>query len=227
MSESPVAPRIKLRIENLSDLVFGLALSIGSIVLISKLPQSPTELVTGIVLFGFSFLLVVWIWTGYSTTMTFLPAEAPGTFLLNVMLLFCVAVEPYLFYVQSEGQTSLLAFASSVYAVDVGAMLFILAGLVHTLLSEEKKGHVHDVPAARLVRFRRTMLTQAAMGVVFMASALPVFSIPVPLGGFLTDYLWFAVIVVLLVVPRWEEGCRLRPRVVGHRLSPRARPIVR
>jgi hypothetical protein len=31
-----------------------------------------------------------------------------------------------------------MEFASSVYALDVGAMLFILAGLVRILLSEER-----------------------------------------------------------------------------------------
>lgn len=51
--------------------------------------------------------------------------EVRGTFLLNIVLLFCVAVEPYLFYVLSEGQNSLLEFSSSVYALDVEAMLFI------------------------------------------------------------------------------------------------------
>jgi uncharacterized membrane protein len=203
LSESSVA-RIRLRIENLSDLVFGLALSIGSIVLISKLPQTPTDLLTGIALFGFSFLLIVWIWAGYSTTMMFMPAESTGNFLLNVMLLFCVAVEPYLFYVQSEAQPSpsLLEFASSVYALDVGGMLFVLAGLIHVLLSEEKKRGSHSLPPARLTRFRRTMLAQAAMGAVFMASAVPVFWIPVPTGQFLTNYLWYGAIIVLLVVPR-------------------------
>ena len=98
MSEPPNAPKIRNRIENLSDLVFGLALSIGSIVLISKLPQTPTDLVTGVAIFGFSFLLVVWIWSSYTAVMTALPLEVRGTYVLNVMLLFCVAVEPYLFY---------------------------------------------------------------------------------------------------------------------------------
>ena len=140
MSEPPNAPKIRNRIENLSDLVFGLALSIGSIVLISKLPQTPTDLVTGVAIFGFSFLLVVWIWSSYTAVMTALPLEVRGTYVLNVMLLFCVAVEPYLFFVQEEAKPPFLAFAAASYALDVGAMLFILAGLDRILLSEERRG---------------------------------------------------------------------------------------
>jgi hypothetical protein len=202
LSESPAFPRIKLRIENLSDLVFGLALSIGSIVLISKLPQTPEDLITGIVLFAASFLLVVWIWASYTSTMTALPYEGRGTFLLNIALLFCVAVEPYLFYVQSERQSSLFEFASSVYALDVGAMLFILAGLVRILLVEEKKRGLHDLPPVRLRRFSRSVFSLATGGGVFIVSALPMFWIPVPLGGFLRFDVWYLVIMFLFVVPR-------------------------
>jgi hypothetical protein len=206
LSESSAAPRVKLRVENLSDLVFGLALSIGSILLISKMPQSPTDLVTGIALFGGSFLLVVWVWAGYTTTMTALPYEVRGTFLLNIMLLFCVAVEPYLFYVQSEGQFSLLEFASSAYAVDVGAMLFILGGLVRTLLREERRRGSHGLPPIQLKRFRRSLTSLAMGGTIFMVSALPLFWIPVPLGDFLRFDMWYVVIVVLFVAPRVGGG---------------------
>jgi len=202
MSEPPNAPKVRNRIENLSDLVFGLALSIGSIVLISKLPQSPTDLVMGIEIFGFSFLLVVWIWGSYTAVMTALPLEAPGTYLLNVILLFCVAVEPYLFYVQQEAQRPFLEFAAAVYALDVGAMLFILAGLDRILLSEERRGGLHDLPPARLRRFRWSGVALSIGGAVFVVSALPVFWTPVPLGEYLRFDMWYVVIVVLLVVPR-------------------------
>ena len=205
MSESSTVPKIKLRIENLSDLVFGLALSIGSIVLISKLPQTPTDLVTGIVFFGFSFLLVVWIWYSYTTTITALPYEVRGTFLLNIMLLFCVAVEPYLFYVLVEGKVSLIEFASSAYALDVGAMLFILAGLVRILLNEEKKRGSHDLPPDRLKMFRRFVISRVVGGVIFLVSALPLFWTPVPIGQFLRFDIWYAVMVILFVAS-WVGG---------------------
>jgi uncharacterized membrane protein len=202
MSEPTDAPRIRNRIENLSDLVFGLALSIGSIILISKLPQTPTDLVTGVVNFGFSFLLVVWFWSGYTAVMTVLPVDVRGTYLLNVMLLFCIAVEPYLFYVQSEAQLPFLGFASAIYALDVGATLFILAGLDRILLNEETRSGLQHLPPERLRRFRRSVLALSVGGVVFVASALPIFWTPVPLGDYLRFDMWYVVIALLLVVPR-------------------------
>jgi hypothetical protein len=202
LSESVAAPRIRLGIENLSDLVFGLALSIGSIVLISKPPQIPSDLVTGIVLFGASFLLVVWIWAGYTATMTVLPYEVRGTFLLNIMLLFCVAVEPYLFYVLHEGEASLLEFSSSVYGLDVGAMLFILAGLVRILLREEKKLGSRGLNPVRRIRFRRSVVSLTIGGAAFAVSALPFFWIPTFSGDYLRFDMWYIAIPVLLVAPR-------------------------
>jgi uncharacterized membrane protein len=209
LSELAGAPRVKLRIENLSDLVFGLALSIGSIVLISKLPQSPNELLTGIAFFGFSFLIVVWIWSGYTLTMSALPYEIRGTFLLNIVLLFCVAIEPYLFYVVTVTDAGLVFvnFASSVYALDVGAMLFILAAQISLLLGEEKKSNAHRLPPARLRRFGRVMTAQIASGAIFAVSALRYFWIPVPVytDSFLRFDFWYIAIVVLIVAPRVER----------------------
>ena len=201
MSESSV-PRIRLRVENLSDLVFGLALSIGSIILVSKLPQTPADLVSGVVLFGFSFLIIVWIWFGYTRTMAVLPYEVRGTLLLNIMLLFCVAVSPYLFYVLAESAVGLLDFASSFYAFDVGAMMFIQAGLIYILLGEEKRSGAQGLPPALLGRFRRTMVAQISVGMIFVASVLPFLWIRVPLGAFLRFDVWYAALVILFVVPR-------------------------
>jgi hypothetical protein len=73
-------PRIRIRIETLSDLVFGLALSIGSLVLIGKAPQSGLDLAIDILLFGFGFFVIVMIWLGYSRTMAVLPGEVPAAF---------------------------------------------------------------------------------------------------------------------------------------------------
>ena len=58
--------RSKSRIEGLSDLVFGLALSIGSIALIQHIPQAPTALINDVLNFGFSFLIIAVIWLSYT-----------------------------------------------------------------------------------------------------------------------------------------------------------------
>jgi uncharacterized membrane protein len=175
-------------------LVFGLALSIGSIILISKLPQTPTDLVSGIVLFGLSFLIVVWIWSGYTSVMVILPFETGGAYVLNIALLFSVAIEPYLFYVLQQSQIGLLGFASSVLALDIGAMMFILAGLIYLLLGEERKGEVRNLAPSRLKRLRRVMMSEAITGLIFFASTAPVFWIHVPLGNFLRFDVWYVAL---------------------------------
>ncbi len=201
MSEpASTTQRTKLRIENLSDLVFGLALSIGSIILISKLPQTPYALVSGIALFGFSFLIIIWIWSGYTRTMADLLFEVRGTFVLNIVLLFCVAIEPYLFYVLQAGAFALLEFASSVYAIDVGAMMFILAGLIYLVRGEEKRRTAHSFSITRAQRLRRVMLAEIAAGVVFFTSALPYFWIPVFIGRFARFDMWYASLAVFALL---------------------------
>jgi uncharacterized membrane protein len=98
-------PRIKGRIEGLSDIVFGLALSIGSLARISNLPPTPEDLGADIALFVFSFMLVVISWFLYTRIMSVLPVEVRGALVLNVVLLLCVALEPYTLYVFFSSQT--------------------------------------------------------------------------------------------------------------------------
>src|SRR6266496_704887 len=57
VDSSLTTQRPRPRIESLTDLVFGLALSIGAIILISKQPANPVDLYRAIAGFGFSFLL--------------------------------------------------------------------------------------------------------------------------------------------------------------------------
>jgi uncharacterized membrane protein len=190
----PAAPisRIKIRIESLSDLVFGLALSIGSLILIGRAPQSGQDLAVNVLLFGFGFLIVVMTWLGYSRTMGALPVEVPYALYANLLLLFCVALEPYLFYVLQTVQTfDLLDSASIAYALDVGGMFFLLAALAYLVVKEERSGmdgrrRLHPVV---LARFRRAMKLQAIVGVIFVVSALPIFWVSTPVG-FLRFYLW-------------------------------------
>lgn len=192
-------PRIRIRIESLSDLVFGLALSIGSLVLIGKAPQSGQDLAVNILLFGFGFLVVVMIWLGYSRTMAVLPGEAPSALYFNLILLFCVALAPYLFYVLSSSPTDDVLNAGSVaYALDVGFMFLLLAALARLVVKGEEKarsgGHslVHPVV---IKRFRAIMKAEIAGGLIFVVSSLPVFWVNTPVG-FLRFILWYSAFVI-------------------------------
>lgn len=200
-------------IENFSNLVFGLALSLGSIILISRSVTTPDELIVNVALFGFSFLIVVWIWSGYTRTISFFPFEIPGTFILNIALLFCVSISPYLFYVLSQlsqpSSLGFLDFASSLYALDAGAMMLILAGMTYLLLREEKTRTSHTVGFSR-ARFTRVMYAETASGSIFCASALPFPWIPDTFGSFIRFDMWYFVFVVFIGVLRFRRAAENR-----------------
>ena len=193
--------RTKIRIESLSDLVFGLALSIGSVFLIGKVPQTGQDLAGNVLLFGFSFLILVMTWVGYSRTMAVLPVEVPFALLVNLLLLFTVALEPYLFFILELAQTlDLLNSESIAYALDVGIMFLLLAALALMVVKEERKtGSDGGLPRLRPVvlrRFRRVMKAEGIAGAIFIVSALPIFWTMTPIG-YLRFTLWYSSFVIL------------------------------
>lgn len=204
-------PRARIRIEQLSDLVFGLALSIGSLELLSKTPQSPGELGVSVALFAFSFFIVISTWIGYTRIMTIVSQETGAVVALNLLLLFSVVLEPYLFFiVQASSSVSsdlLLNWASFAYALDVGSMFAILGGLIRVALVMKKpsKEGAELHPLLRQ-RFQAAMLFYAFIGGVYIASALPSFWVHVA-GSYLRFYLWYASFgfIFLGIVNRMRE----------------------
>jgi hypothetical protein len=120
---SRVGQKPRPRIESLTDLVFGPALSIGAIGLISNRPKNTEILVESIAGFGFSFLILISIWFRYTEVMSVLRVEMTRTRVLNTTLLFFVALQPYLFnlldFNPSSGFGSLDDFASVGFALDL------------------------------------------------------------------------------------------------------------
>ncbi len=98
--------RPRPRIQSLSDLIFGLALSIGALNLIANKPPDTPALFGNIASFGFSFLILIFVWFRYTELVSVLPVETTGTRALNTIMLFLVAIEPYLFNQISFGFTS-------------------------------------------------------------------------------------------------------------------------
>lgn len=152
-------------------MVFGLALSLGALVLINQPVTDANHLYLDLLVFGFSFLILVTVWYSYSTIMAVLPLETRGLVVANLVLLFVVALEPYLLYVFAYGPRDVGELASVLYAFDLAAMNVVLGGFLHILSREEKR--LVPAPSLRQIRIRRDFAL--AIGAVFLLSALPVF----------------------------------------------------
>ncbi|MGH9920649.1 MAG: TMEM175 family protein, partial [Nitrososphaerales archaeon] len=83
--------------ESLADLIFGLALSVGAISLVSNPPPNVGAVYNDLATFGFSFLVLITMWLRYTRIMSVFPLETRRVTNLNILLLFCVSVEPFLF----------------------------------------------------------------------------------------------------------------------------------
>ena len=177
MKERP-KPLIDRTIEPLSELtkiIFGLALSIGAISLISRLPAKPFGMLIDIAEFGFSFLILISVWLGYTNIISVLPIEDQTTVFLNLVLLFLVSIEPYLFYLNITfdllSHELLLNDASILYALDMTGLMLILALFTHQLAVEER-GLVSKESMARFKRVRTTLFISAGL---FAITILPLF----------------------------------------------------
>jgi len=165
----------KSRIESFSDIVFGLALSIGALSLIGR-PVSDAEAVTAdLVAFGYSFLILTTVWLRYTSVATTLPIERPVTLRLNLVMLLLVAIEPYLFNLvfASPGVPTapFSQFVSALFGLDLGGLFAILAAFDHLALRPEAAG----VPEARRRNLRTYRNRHVIGSTFFLASALPWF----------------------------------------------------
>lgn len=197
-SERPVegVRKIRVRIETLSDLVFGLALSLGSIVLVQNLPQKAVVLESDVVEFAFSFLIIVGVWLGYTRIISVLPVETTGAVLLNLALLFCVALEPFLYYVLYAAPSDFGDFSSAAYALNTGAMMGMIASMMYLLYKEDKGSALAKTYPLGLKSLKVATVTQGLSAAMFLASVSGLFWVEVPGLGHLRFLLWYAALAV-------------------------------
>ncbi len=131
------------RIEALSDLIFGLALSLSAYSLLTRPPTQLSGLASDMLAFTFNFLILISVWIRYTGIMSVLPTENRTTRTLNVAMLFSVSLVPYLFnLVTLYGRTNeaiIVEYASVFFAADMAALASILAFFIHELAVEEKQ----------------------------------------------------------------------------------------
>ncbi len=196
--------RPKPRIESLSDLIYGLSLSIGAISLVVTNGASTANSINRNILeFLFVFLVLITSWYIYTSDMSVLPIETRLVTFLNVILLMLVAIIPYLFdQVDSlSNADDVRNYASILFAIDLAGSLMVMAAFANVIADEES--HLVDGPI--MVRFRRSRNILLGLAVIVLAS------IGVPWDWL---FLQVHVRVVIWLVPMamfWFNRMRTRP----------------
>jgi uncharacterized membrane protein len=192
------------RIQTLSDLIFGLALSIGALTLISEKPNSTIGLAGTLLGFGWAFLILALVWVRYTKIMSVLPVETGNMVGANLFLLFLVSVEPFLYNLIATsfvpGQLD-SGVSTAAYAADMGSIFLVLAYFTHELAKEERK----LIPKELLRSYRLQRDTTIAVVVLFYVSILPTFWSLVVFGLQVRFILWMGTFVTW-IVRRVVEG---------------------
>lgn len=146
--------------------------------------------------FGFSFLILISVWMSYTSIMSVLPMEDHRTMTLNIIMLFLVSIEPYLFYLNIIFDLSqfevLLNTASIAYALDMAGLMAILALFTNELTIEEKK----LLPQEILGRYRGIRNNFFLSAAIFAATIVPVFWVWRLQNTPVRFYLWFLPLII-------------------------------
>jgi len=155
--------------------VFGLALSIGAITLVESPPKTSLAIYADVGTFAVSFYIIISIWLRYTRIMSVLPLERRRTIFANSILLFCVAIEPFLFNLLQKPivgaeTSSFLATASTLFGLDIAGMFLVLGLFCNEIATEDRK-----LVARNLIgTFRRERNWLFLSSAFFFVSAIPV-----------------------------------------------------
>ena len=187
------------RIQTLSDVIFGLALSISVIPLLSGKPSNLSDLAGSILGFGWAFLILALVWVRYTRIMSVLPIETGGMVGANLFLLFFVSIEPYLYNLiyssYGSGATLEPGTATSLYALDMSAIFLVTAYFLGELTKEERK----LLPKRLLKSYRLQGYGSLAAAVLFLVSIFPAFWSLDILGIPTRFMLWMGTFFVMIV----------------------------
>ena len=175
----------------LIDTIFGFALAIGALSLTGTRPQNISEVLGGLFVFGLSFVILIVIWWDHSDLMSKLTDSKPKIIVLNVTLMFFVAVEPYLLNTLNSS-AALFEFTSILYAVDMTFLMGISAVLTHILVTEYG-GTLSNTQARNYEANRNFQIFFACM---FLSSVAPILFTWTIMGVPIRVYLWLATLAL-------------------------------
>jgi len=188
-------------------MIFGLALSVGAVTLVSSPPADVSGVYSALATFGFSFLILIVIWLRYTRIMSVLRLESQRAIRLNISLLFLVSVEPFLFNIVRNPPANLLnpgAYAdatSSLYALDLGAMMIILGGFTFSLADEDR----NLIPKDLIRLFKLDSMKLFVSGALFLVTVLPFFFTTEVDGQPLRYLFWIAPMLFILAMRVYER----------------------
>jgi uncharacterized membrane protein len=200
MTDNLEGRRPRPRIEALSDLVFGLSLSLASLSLVVSHPSTFSEINSHVLAFVFAFLLLITSWLSYTNSMSVLPLETRTVTVLNVALLMSVALVPFLLNI-IESPNPLLTvgeelmirdYASALFAVNLSALLAILGFFSHILAQEEARLIAPDLVA----RYKTSRNLTFILAGLMLLTATPIFGTYMILGYPVRLYLWYMPILI-------------------------------
>jgi uncharacterized membrane protein len=178
---------------------------------VSNAPTSVGQVYSDLETFGFSFLILITMWLRYTRIMSVFPLESRRVTNLNILLLFCVSIEPYLFSLVTRTPAVIVtdpgAFQdtiSALYALDLGALFAILGGFTLTLANEERK----LIPKELTRQYRIEGAGMFVFGLIFGISALPFFFV-LKLGNEAIRYYIWAIPLVLVWLRRATDRTSL------------------
>ena len=193
--------QVRLKPDSFSDIIFGLALSIGSLILVQNRVLVWQSFVGNILLFGFSFAVIAMVWLSFSETMRYLSTEVSSVVLLNLMLFFCVVLEPYLFYTLMNSNGQLLIVTSDVFALDLGFMFSVLGTLASIVVKEARRYHP-NYHSDDLTLLQKMIYPRYILAALFLLSVDPFLWVSTPLPtpfDHLRFILWISSLAVFLV----------------------------
>jgi uncharacterized membrane protein len=182
-------------IEKLTTAVFGFALAVGALSLTAANPETTADIIEGLILFSLSFLILVVIWWGTSEIMSKIDQGKPVTIFLNIVLLFFVAIEPYLLNILNIS-TQLFPLSSSLYGIDMAFLMGLSAALCHILIKENKT----TLTAQQLRYFTMSRNRQLVCAGLFFLSLLPQFLEWTLAGMPVRVFIWFATLAFSLIL---------------------------
>jgi uncharacterized membrane protein len=182
-------------IEKLTTAVFGFALAVGALSLTKANPGTTADVVGGLGLFSLSFIILVVIWLGTSDIMAKIDHGKPVTIFLNIVLLFFVAIEPYLLNILSAS-AQLFPLSSTLYGIDMAFLMGLLGILCHILIKENKA----TLTAQQLRHFTVGRNNQFLCTGLFCLSLLPQFFDRTLAGMPVRVLIWYATLAVSITV---------------------------